>query len=570
MTMTAVKEARIRILATSDLHGKFVPWNYLTNEESTSGSLAQLSSAVKEYRNDHTLLLDAGDSLQDNLASLFAERGGIHPMTIGMNAIGYDICLSGNHDYDYGMAAVKQYLRDLTACSLTGNVYDENGARLADGYVVKEVDGVRVAVIGMTTPVIALMNRKQLEGCTVTDPLEETRAILEEIEGSYDVLIGLYHMGLNAEYNIVHSSVTEICEECPQFDLVIASHEHELVVGTELNGVLTVMNRDQARTMSVIDLTLRQEESGWKIVQKKPSSVDVGTYPADPELVTLLQSYDEAAKQEAGIVIGELTGVDMVPEQKIEGLPVMELEPTPLANLILDVMRHYSGAAVASFSAADPYTTLEPGPICKSDISKIYKFGNHLSLVRMNGEQLKQLMEWNSNYFNTVQKGDCTASIRKDMQDYYWQFFGGVRYEINLSKEPGERVERLTWMDGTPVRKTDTFDFACTDYMCNTLLLNKGALYEADAMPELVEPDVHGEIGGIRELIGDYIMHVKNGRITPDREQNWKLTGFPWNEEIRKRVEAFAARDLIPQDHIDAVGHLFRAVTEQMLKKLDQ
>ncbi len=53
-------KARIlRIIATSDLHGKFMPWDYATDSESDYGSLAQLSTAIKEYRNDDTLLFDA-------------------------------------------------------------------------------------------------------------------------------------------------------------------------------------------------------------------------------------------------------------------------------------------------------------------------------------------------------------------------------------------------------------------------------------------------------------------------------------------------------------------------------
>ena len=52
----APEKKTLRIIATSDLHGKFMPWDYALNAQSTSGSAAQLSSAIKEYRTENTLL----------------------------------------------------------------------------------------------------------------------------------------------------------------------------------------------------------------------------------------------------------------------------------------------------------------------------------------------------------------------------------------------------------------------------------------------------------------------------------------------------------------------------------
>ena len=562
MTKQSEGTMRLRILATSDLHGKFVPWNYVLNEESMTGSLAQLATAVKEYRDEHTLLLDAGDSLQENSANLFVERGKTHPMVIGMNAIGYDVCLSGNHDYDYGIDTVRQYFNDLSACCLTGNVYDEDGNRLSKGYVIREIEGVRVAIIGMTTPVIAIMNKKQLGSCKVTDPLEETKAILKKIEGTYDVLIGLYHMGLRQEFNVANSSVAEICQALPEFDLVIASHEHLLVKGTEINGVVTVMNKDQARTMSVIDFNLKQNNGKWEIVDKTTDSVDISTYPADPELMERLKPYDEIARKDAEIVIGELRGGPLIEGMLWLGLPLMEIQATALANLILSVMRHYSGAKVAADAVGNPTANLLPGIIHKSDLAKIYKFSNRLSKVRMNGRHLKQLMEWSVSYFNTYHDGDLTVSIKQDSHDYTYFYFDGVCYEINISKEPGERIEHLTWPDETPVKEDDVFELAGNDYLCNTILLNPGALFEADDMPVLIDPDVFGECGGIRELIGDYIVNVKKGIIIPELKDNWRLTGINWDEEKHLQALKRALEGNIPETFFDAVGHLYQAITE--------
>lgn len=51
---------QIRIIATSDIHGKILPYDYALDAPETSGSLAQISSAVNEYRDENTLLIDLG------------------------------------------------------------------------------------------------------------------------------------------------------------------------------------------------------------------------------------------------------------------------------------------------------------------------------------------------------------------------------------------------------------------------------------------------------------------------------------------------------------------------------
>ena len=64
-------EVTIQVLQTSDLHGKFLPFNYATASVDDKGSLAQVATLIKQYRNDNTLLIDCGDTLQDNMNSIF-------------------------------------------------------------------------------------------------------------------------------------------------------------------------------------------------------------------------------------------------------------------------------------------------------------------------------------------------------------------------------------------------------------------------------------------------------------------------------------------------------------------
>lgn len=117
---------RLRVLATSDLHGMFVPWDYALDAEDPLGSMAKLATAIKEQRDEHTLLIDAGDTIQDNMADLFLADE-VHPMIACMNALGYEVGVTGNHEYNFGMDVVRKTVASFSGTVLTGNVTDEHG-----------------------------------------------------------------------------------------------------------------------------------------------------------------------------------------------------------------------------------------------------------------------------------------------------------------------------------------------------------------------------------------------------------------------------------------------------------
>ena len=540
----------IRIIGTSDLHGKFVPWDYYMNQENLSGSVAQLSTAIKEYRTENTLLMDAGDTIQDNSADIFLNSDDVHPMIQAMNALNYDVWVTGNHDYNYGMEIMEKTIADLDCKVLTGNVYDKNGEPIADGCTVFTVDGVRIAVIGMVTPNIARWDATNLEGCKVTDPLEETRAIIDEMQGRYDVLVGVFHMGIDNEYNVPNSGVTDILKQCPEFDVVISSHMHTRIAGEDIYGALVVQNKNKGQTMAVINLTLEKDRDGWKVTDKSSESIEIAAYEPDPAIVDLLEKYDEQAKKDAETVIGKLEGGPLVPangnnknpadtavpengENEMSAaqkngenvIPVPFIRDTPLMELLNRIQMYYADAPVSTATLSFAEANLYPGDIRKCDVNQIYRYSNTLYKVHMNGGQLKKYMERSAEYFNTFHPGDTTISVNPDMPDYLYQMLEGVNYEINISREPGSRIENLTWPDGTPIQENDEFDVAINNYNAVSEVLVPGVIFEEDELPTLVDVDIRSDIGGIREMIIDYIVNVKGGTITPEVNDNWRITG---------------------------------------------
>ncbi|MCR4907326.1 MAG: 5'-nucleotidase C-terminal domain-containing protein [Lachnospiraceae bacterium] len=526
----------LRIIGTSDLHGKFFPWDYALDEENSSGSLAQLSSAIKEFRTEDTLLFDAGDTIQDNYADIFIGDEDVHPMIQGMNAMNYDVWVTGNHEYNFGLDITKKTIADFGGRALVGNVYDEAGKPLSDGYTIISKNGVRVAVIGMVTPAITRWDAANLAGCTVTDALEETRKILEKIKGQYDVLIGVFHMGINRDFNMPNSGVTDILNACPEFDLMISSHEHQLIPSEYINDVLVVQNKNMAQTMAVVDLTLEKDGDGWEVKNRSAESVEIAGFAPDPEITDLLEKYDAKAREDARKVVGRLEGGPLAPENEIAEIPTAQIEDTAFIDLINKVQMHYSGAKVSSAALFSSYANLYPGDIRKCDVSLIYKYSNSLYKLKMTGAQLKKYMEWSAKYYNTYQDGDLTISFNPDMRIYLYDMFEGVNYEINVANKPGHRIENLTWPDGTPVKDEEEFEIAVNNYRADSFLLSPDGLYKGEALPEVLETDIRGDIGGIRELIADYIVNEKGGIITPECNYNWKITGNDWDPALHEKA----------------------------------
>ncbi|MGN1367304.1 MAG: 5'-nucleotidase C-terminal domain-containing protein [Aristaeellaceae bacterium] len=530
----------IQILATSDLHGKFVPYDYALNAVSDSGSLAQVATFISENRNDHTLVIDCGDLIQGNSAELFLADD-LHPMVQGLNLSAYDVWVAGNHDFNFGLESLKHIAAAFDGTFLCGNVYNPDGSLLGANYIIREIAGVKVAVIGMVTPHIARWDAQHLTGYTVTDPVAETRRIIDEIQNEVDVIIAVAHMGEYNEYDTANSGVYDLADACPEIDLIVAAHDHKRIAGLERNGVLIVENASDGKSVAQIILTVARDAEGHAaVVNRSSASISMADYAPAQDIVAATAQADARAKEQAEAVIGRVVNGPLAPENEIPGLPQARLEPSALINLINAVQMYYTGAEVSAAALFIDDANLENGDIRYCDVSLIYPYTNTLYRLEMNGAQLKRYMEWSASYYNQYRDGDLTISFNPDSRGYLYDMFYGVNYRINIARPVGERIEHLTWPDGTPVANDDVFTLAVNNYRVVTQLCSYGTIFqESDVLPKVLEIDVRGDLGGIRELIADYIVHVKNGVIDArdyDSLSTWEIVGNDWDEALHAKA----------------------------------
>ena len=537
----------LQILATSDTHGRFLPWDYAANKADTSGSVAQQAAAIAQRRTPSTIVVDAGDTIQGNSAELFLQDE-MHPMSAGMNAIGYDVWVTGNHEFNFGMDTLKRVIAQQKAKVLVGNVYAPDGTPLADGYTILNKQGVKVGVIGMVTPNITRWDSKNLEGWTVTNPVDECRKLTKQLRGQVDVLLGVMHMDPESEYGVYGSGARDLAEACPEFDVIVAAHGHRSVPGEMINGVLVVENSGNASTLSEIHLQLKRKwDGGWSIDQRTSEIVSMKDLPADAALSQQLAGYDARAKADAETLIGELRGGNMAPENDVVNIPQPMVQDTALLDFINEVQMYYTGAKVSATALTSMTSQMKEGPIRKCDTASIYTYQNTLYKLEMNGAQLRSFMEWSAGFFKTWVPGDLTVAFDPSTRYYLYDAFEGVNYEIDVSQEPGGRIRNLTWSDGSPVRDEEVFTVAVNNYRATTQLLIAADIFApGEPLPKLLEIDVRGDLGGIRELLGEYIRTVKDGVIQPKVNNNWKLVGTNWDEAKRAQALKLLAEGKMP------------------------
>lgn len=513
----------------------------------TSGSVAQQAAAIAQRRTPSTIVVDAGDTIQGNSAELFLQDE-MHPMSAGMNAIGYDVWVTGNHEFNFGMDTLKRVIAQQKAKVLVGNVYAPDGTPLADGYTILNKQGVKVGVIGMVTPNITRWDSKNLEGWTVTNPVDECRKLTKQLRGQVDVLLGVMHMDPESEYGVYGSGARDLAEACPEFDVIVAAHGHRSVPGEMINGVLVVENSGNASTLSEIHLQLKRKwDGGWSIDQRTSEIVSMKDLPADAALSQQLAGYDARAKADAETLIGELRGGNMAPENDVVNIPQPMVQDTALLDFINEVQMYYTGAKVAATSLTSMTSQMKEGPIRKCDTASIYTYQNTLYKLEMNGAQLRSFMEWSAGFFKTWVPGDLTVAFDPSTRYYLYDAFEGVNYEIDVSQEPGGRIRNLTWPDGSPVRDEEVFTVAVNNYRATTQLLIAADIFApGEPLPKLLEIDVRGDLGGIRELLGEYIRTVKGGVIQPKVNNNWKLVGTNWDEAKRAQALKLLAEGKMP------------------------
>ena len=534
------QEVNIKILGTSDIHGRVVPWSYGADVEDKSGSYAQIATYVKDVRknNKNVVLVDVGDAIQDNQVDVFAKDKKYykdHPIPKVLNEMNYDIFVLGNHEFNFGMKALDEILKDIKAKKLTANFYHKkNDKRYIDATTIIEKDGVKLGIIGLSTPMSAKFEEDtgNLKDMKFTSPTEEARAQVEKLKAKgVDAIIVIAHMGIENENKIPDTGMRDVINAVDGIDVVIAGHMHKDVSSETIKNTLITEPHRYGTVVSEVDLTFDiNDKKEVKLVKKESKTVPVKELEADKKIAEIYKPYHEKLRELNNVVIGQ-TENEMVPQETKHGVSAAFSKDTGLSSFINDVEQHYSGADVVTFSFDHQKARMNKGDIKKKDIIFNYRYaGGDVTVYEMTGKQLKEYMEWSANYFDTIQPGDTEYRYnaeRKKSKYVTYDIFGGVNYKIDLRNPKGSKIVDLTLADGKPVTDDMKLKVGMNSYRF-AQLNGKGGIWEGQQIPVLWESKVAmgREKGTIQNMMIDYITNVKKGKIDGQSHNRWEIIGL--------------------------------------------
>ncbi|MDI6855100.1 MAG: metallophosphatase [Deltaproteobacteria bacterium] len=270
-------QADIRILHVNDFHGyaePFRPFGSIMQE----GGIAHLASRVKQLRREKpSLLMAAGDMIHgDDWANRFQGASVFEVM----NAMGFDVMVAGNHEFDFGPAVLKQRIGEANFPVLGANVQGVPGLK---PFVIKEVGGIKIGIIGVVTPEIVEYDQpEKIAGITFAPAAATVSKFLTALKPQVDLMIVLSHLGYKAD--------RKLAEAVPGIDVIVGGHSHtKLPEPVRIGGTIIVHGYEYARMLGVLDLTVKDGKA--TAYSGRLEAVDPGSLPADPLILQIVKKY---------------------------------------------------------------------------------------------------------------------------------------------------------------------------------------------------------------------------------------------------------------------------------------
>jgi 2',3'-cyclic-nucleotide 2'-phosphodiesterase/3'-nucleotidase len=525
-TGAAAESVIVTVLATTDMHGHVYPYDYYTRRPAARG-LGAVATLVAEVRREtpHTLLVDCGDTIQGSpLASVYQSgwREGRtrapEPMMLAMSRVGYDAMVLGNHELNFGLASLGAARAGASFPWLSANTETGDRLRAFAPWLVKRVGGVKLAVIGITTPAIPQWEKPEtIRGLAWRAPEDAVRRALAGLEAEQpDAVLLAVHGGLGreAETGIPRphelpgeNPVWELAERFPQLAAVVYGHSHSREPGRRVGGVLVVQPKNWAAEVARLDLAFERAPGArfrLKEITSRLLPVTPET-PADTGILELARPYHEAAERylerRVAEAPAELTGA--------RG----RVEDSALVDAIHAAQLHHAGADVSFTALFDTRVRVPRGPVTLRELAALYVYDNELYAVEGTGRMVREALENAARYFRSCPDPACASGplLEPGVRGYNYDMAQGVEYEIDLRQPAGRRISSLRYR-GAPLGDDQPLRIALNNY--------RAAGSAGYAM--FREAKVVWRSGReIRELLAEY--WSGRGTLPEKPDGNWRL-----------------------------------------------
>ena len=490
------------ILHTNDVHGAIE--NY-----------AKVAVLASQYESEgaYVLILDAGDFSQGTSYVSLSEGAAAIEL---MNMTGYDAAALGNHEFDYGFEALKKNMESAGFPVLAANVKYNGELAFDDAAVFTTPGGTKIGVFGLDTPETATKAHPgKIAGVTFASGEEmyqiaqDMATMLREDEGcNYVICIG--HLGIDDETAATANRSIDLLGKVTGIDVFIDGHSHS----TE-EQIAEKTNADRKVGDTVITSTgTKLENIG--VVTIKDSTITTECVPtegievpADNEIAARAAAIIAEVDAEYGTVFAKTE----VTHNGEKG-PGNRTQETNLGDLITDALVWKATEAGESVDAAITNgggirATIEAGDITKKDINTVLPFGNTLSIIKITGSELLEVLEAST---------FCTPEAIGGFPQV-----SGIVFTVDTSKayDQGDEYPGATYFAPKSINRVTIQSVGGKDFdpaATYTIATNDFMASGGDTYYRFVNATANYDLGiAMDEVVMEYITTVLNGTVTADK-----------------------------------------------------
>ncbi|WP_223774061.1 5'-nucleotidase C-terminal domain-containing protein [Streptomyces sp. 135] len=501
------KRYSFTVLGTTDLHGNVFNWDYFTDKEfddkdHNDVGLAKISTLVNEVRAEkgrrNTLLIDAGDTIQGTQLSYYyakvdpitAVRGPVHPMAQAMNAMGYDAAALGNHEFNYGIPVLRKFEEQCDFPLLGANALDAKTQRPAfPPYFMKRLRtphgrDVKVAVLGLTNPGIAIWDKANVQGKMTFPGLEEQAAkwVPRLRSMGADVVIVSAHSGSSGtssygdQLPYVENAAGLVAEQVPGIDAILVGHAHteipEYFVENKATGKRVVLSEPLkwGQRLTLFDFELVWVKGRWTVEKVGAKVLNSNTAAEDGKITRLLADEHKKVVAYVNQVIGTSKAAMSTAEGPYKDVAIIDLINRVQKETVAQALAGGTYAALPVLSQASCFSRtarIPAGEVTIKDAAGLYPFENTLEARLLTGAQLKEYLEFSARYYVQTPAGapvdPAKLTNAEKIPDYNYDAVYGVTYEIDIAKPVGSRVVKLSF-EGEEIDPKAEFVLAVNNY----------------------------------------------------------------------------------------------------------
>jgi 2',3'-cyclic-nucleotide 2'-phosphodiesterase/3'-nucleotidase len=484
--------------------------------------LARVAAAARAIRAEGrpVLVLDSGDTIQGTpeQALAFQREPGrtLDPIVAAMNRVGYDAMAVGNHEFDFGRERLARSRGQARFPWLSANILEESGSPAFDPYVVRTVEGVRVGILGLTTPLVPFWESpSRIAGLRFLDPVEAARRYVPILRGRErcDLVVVVAHLGFErdpesgadrggGDENQAYALATEV----PGIDLLLTGHTHTVIAPRRLGGAWISQPGRFGSTLTRFDVALSRAGSGFTVAQIRGENLPMKSVVPDPEIVRLSEPSREAAMASLAQTLARLPEPLSARDARTQDTPILDW---------LHQLQREQGRADLSFASLLP-GALAPwpaGPLTIRQVWSFYPYENTLVTVRATGAQVREALETAARCISGVEATGGGAAWRRNpaVWGYNCDTLDGAEYALDPTRPEGRRVLFLR-RGGRPVGDDEVFLVALNSYRA----AGGGGYRVWRACPRVSEVDV-----SLRDLLFEDAK--RRGELAVRSDGNWFL-----------------------------------------------